>query len=168
MIPLFEELVAEAGFISIDQMYNFIGISEMMPGAFAIDFAVFVGNFQIPIIGGILIFISVALPSFGFALISVTKGSKIVESKAFNSTMKYLRPAVIGLIFSVALMFLLKFVIGGMDMNSNFANIDDFRYKEIIVFVLILILGLFVKKIGPLFLILIAGALFLGLSFISL
>ncbi|MGB4181490.1 MAG: chromate transporter, partial [Bacilli bacterium] len=50
MIPMIEEQVIARGWITQEELINFIGISESTPGPFAVNMATFIGQTQ----GGVL------------------------------------------------------------------------------------------------------------------
>ncbi|MDR2828292.1 MAG: chromate transporter [Acholeplasmatales bacterium] len=161
MIPLFNELIVKSGFITSSELYNFIGISEMLPGAFAVDFSVFVGNKQYLILGAILAVIAISLPSFIISLLVVSKGSKIMSKKIVNYLSNYIKPVICGLILGIALLLLFKFVIPITDNDDNFVFNQKIEILPIAIFVFISIIGFVFKKISPIILILISGGLYL-------
>jgi chromate transporter len=161
MIPLFDQIVASEGFITSTELYNFIGISELLPGAFAVDFSVFVGNNVLYLVGGLIGFIAISLPSFTISLIIISKTNKLIEHPAVDGITKTIKPAVAGLILGVGLFMLLQFIIPVMDDGHNFIAPNGINFYAMGIFALIITLGLTVKKMGPLLLIALSGTLYL-------
>ena len=64
MIPMMQDfIVDQKGWVSYEEIMNFIAISESTPGPFAINMATFVGTSQYGILGAIVATIAVILPS---------------------------------------------------------------------------------------------------------
>src|SRR5690554_7973448 len=64
MIPLIRSEMAGHGYLTIQQIDQFIGISESTPGPFAINMATFVGYHSQGILGAFVTNLGVVLPSF--------------------------------------------------------------------------------------------------------
>ena len=64
MIPLIRESVLGYGWLSEEQILNFIAIAESTPGPIAVNMATFVGASQAGILGALVATLGVVLPSF--------------------------------------------------------------------------------------------------------
>ena len=64
MIPLIRESVLGYGWLSEEQILNFIAIAESTPGPIAVNMAAFVGASQAGILGALVATLGVVLPSF--------------------------------------------------------------------------------------------------------
>lgn len=107
MLPLVQAEVIEKGWMTNEQIVDFIAVSESTPGPFAINIATFVGNqmgtaygFAGGILGGICATSGVVLPSFIIILIVAKCFDKFRNSKVVKGCMSGLKPAVIGMIGS--------------------------------------------------------------------
>ncbi len=122
MLPLIREKVLEHGWMELEQLVDFIAVSESTPGPFAINMATYVGSVMggrelAGILGGIpaamlgaaCATLGVVLPSFIIILIVAQFYEKFKESSLVKGMMSGLRPAVIGMI-GVALLSMVKTV----------------------------------------------------------
>ena len=100
MLPLVQEAVVKKGWMTNEQIVDFIAVSESTPGPFAINISTYVGNVTGGIIGGICATLGVVLPSFIVILIVAKCFDKFRKSKAVEGCMTGLKPAVIGMIGS--------------------------------------------------------------------
>ena len=98
MIPLINSAVISAGWLSEQELIDFIAVSESTPGPFAVNVATFVGIKTAGILGGAAATAGVALPSFVIILIVAHFYKQFRESKAVNGIMTGLRPCVVGMI----------------------------------------------------------------------
>ena len=69
MIPLLTDEVLSQGWLTSDEILNFIAVSESTPGPIAINMATFIGASQYGFIGALLATLGVVLPSFIIILI---------------------------------------------------------------------------------------------------
>ena len=63
MIPMITEQVTMKGWMSISELQNFIAISEMTPGPFAINIATFIGSKVGGFFGSVCATLGVVMPS---------------------------------------------------------------------------------------------------------
>ena len=103
MIPMINDEVISRGWLTQEELVDFMGIAESTPGPFAINIATFVGMNECGVLGAIFTTLGVVLPSFIIILII----SKIITLFLENRFVKYaltgVRPVVVGLIASVAI-----------------------------------------------------------------
>lgn len=167
MIPMIQSEVIGAGWITEDQLLDFIAISESTPGPFAINVATFVGFSQSGFLGALCATIGVILPSIIIIIII----SMIIEKFLKNRFVKYglmgVRPVVVGLILAVSF----GLIFTGITKISNIYNISEFDFNKvsiasIIIMVICFVLSRFKKLNKPILLILISailGIVFYGL-----
>lgn len=100
MLPLIEEEITANGWMELEQLVNFIAVSESTPGPFAINIATYVGSQvgHIGILGSACATLGVVLPSFIVILIVAKIYDKFKNSKTVKGVMTGLKPAVVGLI----------------------------------------------------------------------
>ena len=103
MLPLIQAEVAAHGWLTTEQLLNFVAVSESTPGAFAVNIATYVGSELAGIPGGACATLGVALPSFIIILIVARCYERFRTSRIVSGVMTGLKPAVIGLIGSAIL-----------------------------------------------------------------
>ncbi|MBE0700769.1 MAG: chromate transporter [Acholeplasmataceae bacterium] len=163
MIPLIRQEVVETGIISYDLFIDFIGISESSPGPFAINIATFIGMNQHGLLGAFAATLGVALPSFIIILLIASLGSKFLNSKGVTHAFKGLKPAVIGLILSVAFGLSIRAFYPNIDFKHMLFDFSEFNLIGLIILMIIGLLTIFFKKMSPIQMILISA--FLGILF---
>ncbi len=119
MLPLIQKEVLNHGWMEIEEIINFIAVSESTPGPFAINCATYVGIETGGVLGAICATLGVVLPSFIVILLVARFYKQFKESKIVSSVMTGLRPAVIGLIGSALVsMILTVFLPNGFDFGG--------------------------------------------------
>jgi chromate transporter len=164
MIPLIESELVGKGYISVELLYDFIGISESTPGPIAINMATFIGNdvmkdygFLARILGSMATTIGVALPSFIIILLIASLGSGFLNSRFVKEVFKGLKPAVIGLILSVTIALIFRSIFPMIHFSSFDFNFEIFNFKNLIIFIVIIIVSLVYKKLSPIQMILLSA-----------
>lgn len=114
MLPLIQSEVLSHGWLSPEDIVNFIAVSESTPGPFAVNIATYVGRVTAGIPGALCATLGVVLPSFLVILIVARFYERFRKSKLVEGAMSGLRPTVIGLI-AAALLSLGKGVFASMD-----------------------------------------------------
>jgi len=155
MIPLIRNEVVGAGYLSLMQVDQFIGIAESTPGPFAINIATFVGYNSYGVFGSILATLGVVLPSFIIIISIAIFSAKILKAKPVQNALSWINPLTLGLILSAGVSVVINAIFGGMDGLVAF----DADYIGLTIFGVILLLSLLVKKINPIILILLSGIL---------
>lgn len=119
MLPLIQKEVLNHGWMEIEEIINFIAVSESTPGPFAINCATYVGMETGGVLGAVCATLGVVFPSFIVILCVARFYKKFKESKIVSSVMTGLRPAVIGLIGSALVsMILTVFLPNGFNFGS--------------------------------------------------
>lgn len=98
MLPLIQEAVAGHGWLSNEEIVDFIAVSESTPGPFAINISTYVGVETAGIPGAIAATFGVVLPSFVVILIVARVYDWFRKSRVVSGCMNGLKPAVVGLI----------------------------------------------------------------------
>ena len=145
MLPLVQEAVLQNGWLGLEEVINFIAVSESTPGPFAINMATYVGNQMGGVFGAFCATLGVVLPSFIIILVVAKCFDKFKNSHSVKGIMSGLKPAVVGLIASAVLS------IG----KTVFATSEV--YVSAAIFLVSLILAL--KKVHPIIIILITAVL---------
>ena len=135
MIPLIEAQVLSRGWISEAQLYDFIAVSEVTPGPFALNIATFIGSSQGGILGSILASLGVVLPSFIIIILLASILAKFAKSSYLKGAVNGVKPIVIALISSTVIFLIIKtcFFSGG-SLKSPFS----FDNKSFALFIMLL------------------------------
>ncbi len=110
MLPFIKEEVLANSWMTLEEIIDFIAVSESTPGPFAINMATAIGNSQgtdYGVLGGVFgafcATFGVVLPSFIIILIVAKIYEKFKNSKIVAGCMTGLKPAVIGFIGSAVI-----------------------------------------------------------------
>ena len=158
MIPMITAEVTALGWASQEMLTDFIAISESTPGAFAINCATFIGMEQSGVIGAICATLGVLAPSFIIILIVAKFFGKFSDNRYVKAFLWGVRPVVVGLIASATWSIAKNqlFTSAQFDAVSDvFRQID---WKALVIFVVVFVVSR-LKKLHPIWLILLAGAL---------
>lgn len=137
------EVVEKHAWLSSSEFTDIVAISQVTPGPIGINSATYIGyTVTGNIMGSIVAVVAVMLPSFFLVLLVAKAYSKFKHNKYVEDIFSGLRPVVIGLILSAALLL----------MNSE--NFID--YKSIVIFIIAFILTKFLK-VHPILMIVLAG-----------
>ena len=98
MLPLVESEVVAHGWMSEQDIINFIAVSESTPGSFAVNVATYVGEEVAGVAGSVCATLGVVLPSFIIILIIAGCYKRFKNSGVVKGCMSGLKPAVVGLI----------------------------------------------------------------------
>ena len=162
MLPLVQEEVLRRGWLSETEIVDFIAVSESTPGPFAVNMATYVGTQVGGIPGAMLATVGVVLPSFLIILIVARCYLKFRSSKIVNGCMTGLKPAVIGMIAAAALSIALTvFFPAGL---SAAVFTDPTFYVSLLILAASLLLS--VKKVHPIFIILLSAAVGIGAGYL--
>lgn len=98
MLPLIQEEVAAHGWMSLEELVNFVAVSESTPGPFAVNVSTYVGMTAGGIFGAFCATLGVVLPSFLIILLVARCFAAFSDHPAVKGCMSGLKPAVVGLI----------------------------------------------------------------------
>lgn len=98
MLPLIQAEVASHGWISNEELINFIAVSESTPGPFAVNISTYVGITTGGLPGAFCATLGVVLPSFVIILIVAKCFEQFKKSLIVSGCMSGLKAAVIGMI----------------------------------------------------------------------
>ena len=162
MLPLMQEEVVNHKWMPLEDVVNFIAVSESTPGPFAINMATYVGSevggaFGLAgsIFGSFCATFGVVLPSFVVILIVAKCFERFKNSKVVSGCMTGLKPAVVGLIGSAIISVLLTVFIPNGFSTDIFTNASF--YVSLVIFALCTVLAF--KKVHPIIIIVLAAVL---------
>lgn len=162
MLPLIQSEVAAHGWITEEELINFIAVSESTPGPFAVNMSTYVGMTTGGILGAFCATLGVALPSFIIILIVAKMYDKFRSSKIVSGCMSGLKPAVIGLI-GAAIISVGKTVFFSEGFSSDVMTKLPFIIS-LVLFGAMLFLAL--KKKHPILIICISAAVGIGAGYL--
>lgn len=173
MLPLIQEEVTTRGWIPLEDLINFIAVSESTPGPFAINMATYVGTqmgstaggmneYAGGLLGGVCATLGVVLPSFIIILIVAKVFEQFKKNKLVKGAMSGLKPAAVGLIASaVVSMALLVFVPDGF--TTAIFTTAEF-YISLALFTVMSVLAF--RKVHPILIIVISAVVGIATGYI--
>ena len=110
MLSLIRHEIVDKGWISENMFTDIVAISQMTPGPIGINTATYIGYTATggTILGSVITTLAVVLPSFLLVLYTSRFIQKHKDSIAIKSIFAGLRPVVVGLIASAALLLMNK------------------------------------------------------------
>lgn len=154
MIALVSEEVVSKGWVTSEQLIDFLAISESTPGPFTVNASTYIGKLVAGYPGAIVATIAAILPSVIIICIIAKNFEAFLVNKYVNSAFVGLKPTVIALIGSAVI---------EVGKSVIFANktFDISSFLSIFIVFISLFLS---KKINPIFVIIISAFLGIGLN----
>ncbi len=166
MLPLIQQKVIDHNWLSMEELVDFVAISESTPGPFAVNIATYVGAETGGVLGSVCATLGVVLPSFIIILIVAKFYLKFKNSKAVSGVMYGLRSAVVGLM--AAALFGMLTTVFFHNVDVSWANVltPEFICSGVI-FAAMAVPAL--KKVSPIVIILCSAAagIFCGYVFLA-
>lgn len=104
MISLLQKELETHGWLTMQEFVDIMAIAQMTPGAIAVNSGTFVGfESSSSVIVSLLVTMAVIAPSFILVILLARYFKKVKDSEYIKAVIKYIRPAVIGLIILAAL-----------------------------------------------------------------
>lgn len=103
MISLVQQEITSRSWLSVSEFVDIIAIAEMTPGPIAINSATYVGYKIASLPGSVAATLGVITPSFVLILILAGFLHILKDSLITANVLRFLRPAIIGLILAAAL-----------------------------------------------------------------
>lgn len=136
MIPMIQDQVVSKGWIDSNALTNFIAISECTPGPFAVNIATFIGSNVGGPLGAVCATIGVTLPSFIIIILVAFIMNKIIKTKVVQGALAGIRPVVVSLILSTAIIFFIKVIF--YQGNAVYSTNISFDLKAFTLFIILL------------------------------
>lgn len=160
MISLIRDDCLSNGWLSEDQLLNFIAVAESTPGPIAVNMATFVGSSQAGMLGAFCATLGVVLPAFAIILLIASVFTRLLKYGGVKAVLSGIRPAIVALILGTAATMLLSQVFGIQTIGS--ALMVDF--KALAVLAIVVAISFFYTKwkkktCSPILLIVISGLL---------
>lgn len=102
MIPLFQRMVEEHGWMSIERFTDMIAVSQMTPGPIAVNMATFIGFQTAGVPGSFIATLAVCMPSFILVIFLIKFVMAFEKNRFVIGVLGVLRPVVAGLIAAAA------------------------------------------------------------------
>ena len=161
MLSLIGDSVLKYGWMTEQELLNFVGVETVIPGPIAVNMATYVGYEQGGFLGALLATIGVVLPSFIIILIVAALIKNLLKYQPVKTFITSVRPALGGLISAVAVTMALS-VFFGIDTvkNINFAfDWRTFVILTVVVAVPLIWKHLRKKEFSSILLVVISGVL---------
>lgn len=160
MIALIQETVITNGWMTEAEFLNFLAVAESTPGPIAVNMATYIGSVVGGILGSFLATLGVVLPAFLIILTISAFINNLMKFAGVKAVIGGIRPAIVGLIISTAIVMILSTVFG----VENAYEVKPFDYRGIVIFTIIAAIAIIYKLIrkknfSPVFLILISAGL---------
>lgn len=98
MLPLIQQEVLSHQWMSLEQLVNFVAVSESTPGPLAVNLSTYVGAETAGFLGALFATIGVVLPSFLIIVLVAKFYSAFQHNTLVKGCMNGLRPTVVGMI----------------------------------------------------------------------
>lgn len=135
---IYNEIVVQNGWLTAAELADVAAISQMTPGPIAINCATYVGySVTGTVWGSLLATIAVCLPSLTLMMLATKFYFRLRDNRQFKGAMSGMKPMMIGLILSSALML--------------FGEATFIDWKSWVIFALCFIAS--VRKVNPILLI---------------
>lgn len=98
MLPLIQEEALACGWMGVEELMNFVAVSESTPGPLAVNLSTYIGAGTAGLAGALCATLGVVTPSFLIILAVAKFFAAFQESTVVKGCMDGLRPAVVGMV----------------------------------------------------------------------
>ena len=144
MLSLIGDSVLGYGWMTEEELLNFVGVETVIPGPIAVNMATYIGYEQGGFLGALLATIGVVLPSFVIILVVAACIKNLLKYPPVKTFIASMRPALGGLIVSVAVTMALT-VFFGIDTISSI-NLS-FDPRTLVVLAVVIAIPVIWKRI---------------------
>ena len=144
MLSLIGDSVLRYGWMTEEELLNFVGVETVIPGPIAVNMATYIGYRQGGFLGALISTIGVVLPSFIIILIVAAFIKNLLKYPPVKTFIAGMRPALGGLILSVAATMALT-VFFGIDTIKN-VNLS-FDLRTLVVLAVVIVIPILWKRI---------------------
>ena len=144
MLSLIGDSVLRYGWMTEKELLNFVGVETVIPGPIAVNMATYIGYEQGGFLGALLSTIGVVLPSFVIILLVASIIKNLLKYAPVKTFIASMRPALGGLILSVAVTMALTVFFGINSIkNINFT----FDWRSLVVMAVIILIPIIWKRV---------------------
>lgn len=150
MIPFILETVEKNGWMTTQELVDFIAVSESTPGAFAVNISTYVGSEVAGFFGAVVSTLGLILPAFVLILIIARFYNKYKESVIVSGCLMGLKSTVVGLILATLVSISIEVFF------TNGFSVAVFSTKEFYLSLFVFLLCTFLllyKKLSPIIII---------------
>ena len=144
MLSLIGDSVLKYGWMTEEELLNFVGVETVIPGPIAVNMATYVGYEQGGFLGALLATIGVVLPSFIIILIVAACIKNLLKYPPVKTFIASMRPALGGLIVSVAVTMALAVFLGIDTVSTINLSFDP---KTLVVLAVVIAIPIIWKRI---------------------
>ena len=144
MLSLIGDSVLKYGWMTEEELLNFVGVETVIPGPIAVNMATYIGYEQGGFLGALLATVGVVLPSFVIILVVAACIKNLLKYPPVKTFIASMRPALGGLIVSVAVTMALT-VFFGIDTISTI-NLS-FDPRTLVVLAVVIAIPIIWKRI---------------------
>ncbi len=164
MLPMVQQEVLNHGWMSEQELINFIAVSESTPGPFAVNVSTYIGAVTGGFFGAVCASLGVILPSFIIILLVARAFGRFQSSRVVQGCMRGLRPNVVGLIAASVLsvaaqVFFPEGITAVTLVHDVMAEVTSTGFWVAVVIFIVAVYLRFKKKVHPIKLILLSGAI---------
>lgn len=159
MISVMRETTLTHGWMTEEELLNFIAVAESTPGSIAVNMATFIGASQGGFSGSLVATIGVVLPSFMIILIIAAFITNFLKYKGVNAFLSGVRPCIVAMILATAFTM-------GLSNLLSYTSIGDKMVPDIpgiMIFLLLICIHITMKKLhkkpSPIIMILISAGM---------
>ena len=161
MLSLIGDSVLAYGWMTEEELLNFVGVETVVPGPIAVNMATYIGYEQAGLLGAIAATVGVVLPSFIIILIVAALVRNLLQYPPVKAFFAGMRPALGGLILSVAVTMALTVFLGIESVKTANISLDwrSFVILGAVVAIPLLWKRLKKKEFSSIWLVVISGVL---------
>ena len=146
MLSLIGDSVLSYGWMTEQELLNFVGVETVIPGPIAVNMATYLGYEQGGFLGALLATIGVVLPSFVIILLVAACIKNLLKYQPVKAFIASMRPALGGLIVSVAATMALTVFFGVDTVHTTSFSFDPRTLVMLAVVIAIPITWKHIKK----------------------
>lgn len=159
MIPFIEQTVTSHGWLTNQELVDFIAVSESTPGAFAVNISTYVGSEVGGLPGALCATFGLVLPPFLLILLIAKSYQKFKENTIVKGVMLGLKSTVVGLIGATVLTVGTDILFPtGLDLSSVSGALGTTEFWFILVVFAVMLFLMLYQKLNPILVILISAA----------
>ena len=144
MLSLIGDSVLKYGWMTEEELLNFVGVETVIPGPIAVNMATYIGYEQGGFLGALLATIGVVLPSFVIILVVAACIKNLLKYPPVKTFIASMRPALGGLIVSVAVTMALTVFFGIDTISSTNLSFDP---RTLVVLAVVIAIPIIWKRI---------------------
>ena len=144
MLSLIGDSVLKYRWMTEEELLNFVGVETVIPGPIAVNMATYIGYEQGGFLGALLATVGVVLPSFIIILVVVACIKNLLKYPPVKNFIASMRPALGGLIVSVATTMALA-VFFGIDTVSTIN--PSFDWRTLVILAVVIAIPIIWKRI---------------------